>query len=76
MSSKYICYLCIREVSLIKSCLVPLFLSDFSLSSGSLSGGISSSLKGRSFFQKENTHLGGVTFSAQIDKYFKRESLI
>jgi hypothetical protein len=53
MSSKYICYICIREVSLIKSCLVPLFLiSFFFLSRGSLSGGISSSLKGEKTLSK------------------------
>jgi hypothetical protein len=31
---------------------------------------------GRIFFQKENTHLGGVIFSDSIDKSFKRASLI
>jgi hypothetical protein len=34
------CYLCIREVSLFKSCLAPLFLTCFFLSRRSLLGGV------------------------------------
>jgi hypothetical protein len=77
MLSKYICKLCIGEVSLIKSCLVPLFLIYFFLSRGSLSRGVFFvSKEGEVLFQKENTHLGGVIFSASIDKSFKKASLI
>jgi hypothetical protein len=55
------CYLCIREVSLFKSCLAPLIFTCFFLSWRSLSGGVFLRLKkGEKFLSKENTHLGGV----------------
>jgi hypothetical protein len=77
----HICYLCIRGVSLIKSCLAHLFLTCFFLSRRSLSGGVFLCLKWRrSFFQKENTLLGGViifpTSIGIIVKSFMRASLI
>jgi hypothetical protein len=77
----HICYICIREVSLIKSCLVSLFLTCFFLSRRSLPGQVFLRLwRGRKFFLKENTHLGGVIMLIAsiglIHKYFMRASLI
>jgi hypothetical protein len=75
------CYLCIREVSLFKSCLAPPFLTCFFLSRRSLLGGVfSSSLKGEKILSKgEHSFRRSNNLVLQlilIDKSFMRASLI
>jgi hypothetical protein len=77
----HIYYLCIREVSLIKSCLAPLFLTCFFLSRISLSGEYSFVSKGEKILSKEKHSFRGsnnflVFQLVLIDKSFMRASLI